>query len=155
MAIFRRIANLMHRSSVDREIDAELESHIAMRIDENIARGMSPDEARRDALVRFGNPTATRERVVAADAMLGIESFWADLRYAWRQLIKSPGFTITVAITLALGIGVNTAGFSSMDAVVLHPLAVPAMDRVVTIAEQQNRGNYAAVTLANYEDWQK
>jgi putative ABC transport system permease protein len=155
MAIFRRIANLMHRSSVDREIEAELESHIAMRSDENVARGMSSEDARRDALLRFGNTTATREHVIAADAALGIESFWADVRYAWRQIVKSPGFSITVVITLALGIGVNTAGFSSMDAVVLHPLAVPQMDHVVTIAEQSARGVDAAVALANYEDWQR
>ena len=155
MAIFRRIGNLMHRARVDREIDAELETHIELRIEENVARGMSRDEARRDALLKFGNPAATRERVVAADAALGIESFWADVRYAWRQIIKSPGFSITVVITLALGIGVNTAGFSSMDAVVLHPLAVPQMDRVVTIAELPARGGYANVTLANYEDWQR
>jgi putative ABC transport system permease protein len=155
MAIFRRIGNLMHRARVDREIDAELETHIELRIEENVVRGMSRDEARRDALLRFGNPTATREHVAAADAALGIESFWADVRYAWRQIIKSPGFSITVVITLALGIGVNTAGFSSMDAVVLHPLAVPQMDRVVTIAELPARGGYANVTLANYEDWQR
>ncbi len=155
MAIFRRIANLIHRSNVDREIDAELESHIAMRIDENIANGMAPVEARRDALVRFGNTTATREHVLAADAALGIESFWADVRYAWRQLIKSPGFTVTAAITLALGIGANTAIFSSMDAVVLRPLAVPAMDRVVTVFERQDRSGDRSVALANYFDWSR
>jgi putative ABC transport system permease protein len=155
MAIFRRIGNLMHRARVDREIDAELQAHIDMRIDENIAHGMSAEEARRDALLRFGNPTATRELVMGADAALGLESFWADVRYAWRNLMKSPGFTITVAVTVALGIGVNTAAFSSMDAVVLHPLAVPQMDRVVTIAEQQDRSGNSGVALANYEDWQK
>jgi putative ABC transport system permease protein len=153
MAIFRRIGNLMHRAHVDREIDAELQAHIDMRTDENVARGMSREAARRDALLRFGNQTATREHMAAADAVLGVESFWADVRYAWRQIVKSPGFSITVVITLALGIGVNTAGFSSMDAVVLHPLAVPQMDRVVTIAEQ--RGGNSAVALANFEDWQE
>ena len=153
MAVLRRIANLFRRTRVDREIDAELQSHIALRIDDNIAAGMSPEEARRDALVRFGNRTATRERVTGADALLGLESLWADVRYAGRQLRKSPGFAVTAALTIALGIGANTAIFSSMDAVVLRPLAVPALDRVVTVAEQQDRGGYRQVALANFEDW--
>jgi putative ABC transport system permease protein len=80
-----------------------------------------------------------------------------DLRYAVRQLWKSPGFTITAVLSLAIGIGINTALFSNMDAVVLHPLAVPQLDRVVTVAEQQAHrradGFYEPVSLANYEDW--
>lgn len=78
-----------------------------------------------------------------------------DLRYAVRQLAKSPGFTIAAILTLSIGIGANTACFSSMDAVVLHPLAVPQLDRVVTVAEQQDRGGYEQVALANYEDWRR
>jgi putative ABC transport system permease protein len=78
-----------------------------------------------------------------------------DVRYALRQLAKSPGFTITVVLSLAIGIGVNTAGYSSMDAVVLHPLAVPRMDRVVTVAEQQDRGEFEPASLADFEDWNR
>jgi putative ABC transport system permease protein len=76
-----------------------------------------------------------------------------DIRFAARQLAKSPGFTIAAVLSLAIGIGINTAIFSNMDAVVLHPLAVPQLDRVVTVAEQSSRGTYEWVTLANYEDW--
>jgi hypothetical protein len=71
MSIIRRITNLFSRTSVDREIDDELEAHIALRGDDNIASGMSPAVARRDALLRFGNPIATRERVVAMDVAYG------------------------------------------------------------------------------------
>ena len=76
-----------------------------------------------------------------------------ELRYALRQLRKSPGFTIAAVLSLAVGIGINTAIFSNMDAVVLHPLAVPQLDRVMTVDEQSARGTYEWVTLANYEDW--
>ena len=77
-----------------------------------------------------------------------------DLRYALRQLRQAPGFTVAVALTLAIGIGANTAGYSVMDAVVMRPLAVPEMNRVLTVQEQQNRGDLKLVALANYEDWQ-
>jgi putative ABC transport system permease protein len=152
MALFRRIGNLFRRNRVDGDIDAELQAHIAMRIDDNVKSGMAPEEARRDALLRFGNTTTTRERVTAADTALGLDCLLSDVRYAWRKLMKSPGFTLTAAVTIALGIGANTAIFSSMDAVVLRPLAVPKLDRVVVVSEQDRTGP-RSVALANYEDW--
>jgi putative ABC transport system permease protein len=82
-------------------------------------------------------------------------NFIQDVQYAYRQLWKSPGFTITAVLTLAIGIGANTASFSIMDAVVLRPLAVPDLDRVVTVSEQQNHGDAQQVALANFTDWQR
>src|SRR3954451_15207795 len=82
-----------------------------------------------------------------------VQTLLQDLRYAVRQLRKSPGFTLAAVITLAIGIGSNVAIFSSMDAVVLRPLAVPELNRVVTLAEQRDRGDYQQVALANYQDW--
>ncbi|HVT96626.1 MAG TPA: ABC transporter permease, partial [Acidobacteriaceae bacterium] len=80
-----------------------------------------------------------------------------DLKYAWRQILKAPGFAITALLTLAIGIGVNAAVFSVMDAIVLRPLAVPNLDRVMTVAEDRGRGrfSYEWVTGANYEDWRQ
>jgi putative ABC transport system permease protein len=78
-----------------------------------------------------------------------------DLQYAVRQLWKSPGFTITAVLTLAIGIGVNTASFSIMDAVVLRPLAVPDLDQVVTVYEQLNHGEAQQVALGNFADWKR
>jgi hypothetical protein len=75
MSIFQRISNLFLRSRLDREIEAELESHVDMRMEDNLALGMSHKEARRDALLKFGNPAATKERVTAADAALASTAF--------------------------------------------------------------------------------
>jgi putative ABC transport system permease protein len=86
-----------------------------------------------------------------------MNTVWQDLRYAVRRLAKSPGFTAASVLTLAIGIGINTALFSNMDAVVLHPLTVPQLDRVVTVGEQEDRNpnavGYMPVALPDYEDW--
>jgi len=84
-----------------------------------------------------------------------LQNLVQDIRYAVRQLAKSPGFTIAAVVTLAVGIGANTASFSIMDAVVLHPLAVPDVNRVVAVYERENHGDERQVALANYADWQR
>ncbi len=78
-----------------------------------------------------------------------------DLRYAVRQLRHSPGFTLAAVLTLAIGIGANTAGFSVMDAVVFRPLAVPDLKDVVVVYEQKNHGGDRQVALADFADWQR
>jgi predicted permease len=133
VAVLRRIANLFRRNRVDGEIDAELQAHLALRIDDNIARGMSPAEARRDALVRFGNVTSTRENAAQADVALNLETIWADVRYAFRQLRRSPGFAFTAVATLALAIGANAVTFSVLNAFVLRPLNVPHAESLVGV----------------------
>ncbi len=125
MGLGRRLANLVRRERVDREIAAELRAHIEMRTEENIAAGMTPAAARRDAHLRFGNPVSTREQVTGADAALGLEKIWADLRHTLRWLRKAPVFTVAIVLTLALGIGATTAIFSAMDAVLLRTMPVP------------------------------
>ena len=127
MALFQRILSLGRLTRVEREIDAELREHMAMCIDDNMAQGMSREEAERDARRRLGNPTSMRELVTAEDAALGLESLWHDLHGAMRVFVKNPGFSFVVVATLALGVGANSAIFEILDAVRLRmlPIASP------------------------------
>jgi len=141
MSLFRRISNLFSRSRVDHEIDAELMSHIEMRIDDNIAAGMPAEQARREALVRFGSHTVTKERVAAVDAALVISSVGSDVRYALRQLIRNPGFALAAILSLALGIGATVSVFSVIYGVLLHPFPYAHVDQLanLSISDQQGR----------------
>src|SRR5258708_21621536 len=121
MSVFRRMANLVHRSRLDHDIDAELQAHIALRTEDNLAAGMSPEEARRDALVSFGNRAVTQERVAAADAALLISRIGSDIRYALRQLIKNPGFALAALLSLALCIRPTVSRFTVLYGLPLHP----------------------------------
>jgi predicted permease len=131
MSLFRRISNLFSRARVDREIEAELKSHIEMRIECSIAEGMSPAEARRNALLRFGNPAVMKEKTVAEDAALSVENLSADVRYALRQLMRNRGFAFIAILTLALGIGATTGIFSILNAWIIQPLPLKDPQQLV------------------------
>jgi putative ABC transport system permease protein len=150
MSLGRRIANLFSRSKVERDIDNELRSHLEMRIEDNIAAGMSPEEGRRDALLRFGNPASMKERTAGADVALGIDSIWADIRSAFRQLWRSLVLGWTSILILALGIGACTAIFSAVKPILLDPLPYPNAKRIMMIWEVTGSGGAIPVTFATF-----
>jgi len=136
------------RRQWDQERVRELESHLAHEIDHNIARGMTPEEARRQAHIKFGNPTVICEEIRQMNSFPFLENLDRDVRYALRQLRKSPGFTITAILTLALGIGVNTAIFSLIHAVLLHPAGISNPARVVALRVRYTHLNLDSIGVS-------
>jgi len=155
MPLLRRALNLFSRSRVDREIDVELASHIEMRMEDNLAAGMTPEDARRDALLRFGNPTATKERVVNVDVAPFLASIWSDISYTCRQLVRNPGFALTAILVLALGICASTAIFAFVDAVLITPLPYKSPSRLVALFESTPLGPRFHLSHLDYLDWKK
>ncbi|HTW47688.1 MAG TPA: ABC transporter permease [Acidobacteriaceae bacterium] len=146
MGFVTRIRNLFRRDAVCAEIAAELRAHLSMSVDEMMRDGMSEQEARRAARLRFGNPANVRETTLGADAALALDGFWRDLRHALRQLRESPVFTVTAVVTLALGIGATTAIFTLVEQVMLRSLPVakpPELWRVGDAADCCYSAQYA------------
>src|SRR5262249_16015289 len=137
VSLFRRTKNKISRCKLQQEIDAEIASHIEMRIADSIAAGMSPEAARRDALIRLGNRTSTRDRVTEADSGMLWDSLFRDLTYAARQLRRTPAFTVTALLTLILAIGANVIIFSVLNVFVLRPLDVPQSAPIYNVVHKQ------------------
>ncbi len=134
-AMFWRLRGLLRSEQGDREFVAELEANLQMHIEDNLRSGMSKEEARRQALIRLGGVEATKEMYRERRGLPLMETVLQDLRFACRTLRKNLAFTTIAVLTLALGIGANTAIFSMVNALLLHPYSFPQLDRLVRVWE--------------------
>jgi predicted permease len=126
------------------DFSVELESHLQMHIEENLRLGMSPEEARRNALIQSGGIEQAKQAYRERESLPWLETLWQDIRFGWRMLCKSPGFTGVAVLTLALGIGANTAIFSFVDALFLKPLAASKPEELVRVYAKGPSGHYGA-----------
>ena len=128
------------RTVEDTDLADELEAHLQHEVDENLARGMSEEEARRQARLRLGSVRRVRETVWEANSMEWLETVFRDLHYAIRTLSRSPGFTLTAVLVMALGVGANVALFTVVRSVLLKPLPFREPDRLIQLYEKSPNG---------------
>ncbi len=156
-ALFARLAGVFGRARQERELAEELETHVQLHVGDAVRAGMTPEEARRDALAKLGGIAATQELVRDRRRVPFFETALRDLRYAARSLSRSPVFAAITIMTLALGIGANTAIFTLVHALMLEPLPFHEPDRVLVVWEESVRrpGRPNTVSPANFLRWQE
>ncbi|MGB2666879.1 MAG: ABC transporter permease [Candidatus Acidiferrum sp.] len=156
MPVFAKVQsflrNLFSARSVDSDLDQEVYSHLAMLTEENLRAGMPADEAQRTARIELGGIEQLKEQVREQRLGNWLQSVFSDCRFALRQLRKSPGFTFIAVLTLALGIGANTALYTVVESVLLRPLSYPHSDRLVFIAPKTDKAEFATTSWLNYRD---
>jgi predicted permease len=140
-----RAAGLLHKAATDREISAELESHLELHIEDNLRAGMPPAEARRHALIQLGGIEQTKEAYRDRKGLPLLETFLQDVRFAARMLHKNPGVTAIVVITLALGVGANTAIFGLVNGLLLQRLPVPAAEQIAALVIRSGDSSLGAL----------
>jgi putative ABC transport system permease protein len=159
-ALLVRLGGLVGKARRDREFEREIESHLQMEIDDNLRAGMTPEEARRQALVRFDGVESVKEAYRDRRGIPLLETTLQDARYAVRTLRRDPAATVIGILVMALAIGANTAVFSVVHAVLLNPLPYASPDRIVTLSYLSTGGAAAGdrarqVSVPDFLDWQR
>ncbi len=150
--ITRAIAALLRPRRADAEVTDEVTHYLEEATAANLARGMTKDEARRAALLEVGQPTTVREEVRCSGWEHLVETTLRDIRYGFRRLVRSPLFTATAVLTLAIGIGASTAVFSAIHPILLEPLPFPEAHRLVTVDDRNSEGIPMPATLGTYDE---
>ncbi|MBO0797870.1 MAG: hypothetical protein J2P31_03530, partial [Blastocatellia bacterium] len=152
--LITRLRGLFRRESVLRDIEEEMRSHVELATEENLRRGLSPDEARAKARKSFGNVGRYADLAHVLRSGGFLETVWQDLRFGGRMLGKRPGFTFIALVTLSLGIGVNTALFTVFNVFVLQPLPVKDPHSLVEIrGVNQDGGRENLFSYPDYLDY--
>jgi predicted permease len=144
----QRLRSSFPNAEVDRDLEKEMASHLEMAVEENTKRGLPADEARRQALVRFGGTEQAKQQHREARGFHGFDIFWLDLRYTLRTMRRDPVFTIVAILILMFGIGANIAVFSVVNTILLRPLPFERPQQLVWISNAKASGGLSAKTYS-------
>src|SRR4051794_11070302 len=150
-----RLAGMFGKERREKEMTDEIESHLAMHIADNVRAGMTPEQARREALLRLGGVESLKEAYRERRTVPFLEHLMQDLRFTVRQLHKNPGFACTAVLVLALGMSASIAIFAFVDAALIKPLPYPDPATLVAVTEASPQFPRANLSYPDYQDWKR